>query len=99
MFDATLTVKCVCSFKNDVAVKLNLLWKFVKPISFALIGKEVEFTKLDMRIVGCGIAIVLIASIVSLIPYVVIGVIITNMCVDLVDGLWILSEHNCANSS
>lgn len=46
-------------------IKLNLLWKFVKPISFALIGKEVDFNKLDGKVVGFGIIIVLIASTVS----------------------------------
>lgn len=53
------------TFQNDVMIKLNLLWKFVKPISFALIGKEVDFAKLDLKVVGFGIAIVLIASAVS----------------------------------
>lgn len=51
--------------QNDVIVKLNLLWKFVKPISFALIGKEVDFAKLDLKVVGFGIAIVLAGSTVS----------------------------------
>lgn len=54
--------------QNDVGVKLNLLWKFVKPISFALIGKEVVFDKLDMKVVSFGIAIVLIASAVGCLP-------------------------------
>lgn len=49
----------------DVLDKLNLLWKFVKPISFALIGKEVLFSKLDAQLVGYGVLIVIIGSLVS----------------------------------
>lgn len=51
--------------QNDVLDKLNLLWKFVKPISFALIGKEVLFSKLDAQLVGYGVLIVIIGSSVS----------------------------------
>lgn len=51
--------------QNDVLDKLNLLWKFVKPISFALIGKEVLFSKLDAQLVGYGILIVIVGSTVS----------------------------------
>ncbi|KAG4068619.1 hypothetical protein HA402_002310 [Bradysia odoriphaga] len=43
----------------DVTVKMDLLWKFLKPISFALIGKEVDFIILDGKVVGFGIAILL----------------------------------------
>lgn len=44
---------------------MNLLWKFVKPISFALIGKEVLFSKLDAHLVGHGVLIVIVGSSVS----------------------------------
>lgn len=51
--------------QNDVLDKLNLLWKFVKPISFALIGKEVLFSKLDVQLIGYGVLIVIVGSLVS----------------------------------
>lgn len=51
--------------QNDVLDKLNLLWKFVKPISFALIGKEVLFSKLDAQLLGYGVLIVIAGSAVS----------------------------------
>lgn len=54
--------------QNDVLDKLNLLWKFVKPISFALIGKEVLFSKLDAHLVGHGVLIVIVGSLVSHFP-------------------------------
>ena len=31
------------AFNCDVEMYLNLLWKFLKPVSFGLIGKEVDF--------------------------------------------------------
>jgi hypothetical protein len=34
---------------------LDLLWKFLKPVSFSLIGKEVDFSILDGNIVGYGV--------------------------------------------
>lgn len=37
----------------------------MKPISFALIGKEVLFSKLDAQLVGYGVFIVIIGSAVS----------------------------------
>lgn len=37
----------------------------MKPISFALIGKEVLFSKLDAQLVGYGVLIVIIGSLVS----------------------------------
>lgn len=51
--------------KIDVTVKMDLLWKFLKPISFALIGKEVDFITLDGKVVGFGIAILLMGCVVS----------------------------------
>lgn len=51
---------------NDVAVKMNLLWMFLKPISFSLIGKEVDFGKLDGTIVGYAVLILIVGSLVSL---------------------------------
>lgn len=53
------------NIKIDIAVKLDLLWKFLKPISFALIGKEVDFIKLDGKVVGFGIAILFMGCVVS----------------------------------
>lgn len=44
---------------------MNLLWKFVKPISFTLIGKEVLFSKLDAHLIGHGVLIVIVGSSVS----------------------------------
>lgn len=38
----------------------------MKPISFALIGKEVLFSKLDAQLVGYGVVIVIVGSLVSL---------------------------------
>ena len=35
------------SFECDVESYLNLLWKFLKPVSFSLIGKEVDFQVLE----------------------------------------------------
>ncbi|XP_055312721.1 putative SLC9B1-like protein SLC9B1P1 isoform X3 [Sitodiplosis mosellana] len=69
----TLAAACGRSWKKpkhirnvDVLDKLNLLWKFVKPISFALIGKEVLFSKLDAQVVGFGVLIVIIGSLCRL---------------------------------
>lgn len=61
----------VCTYvvahkQNDVAVKMDLLWKFLKPISFALIGKEVDFAKLDGMVVTYGAGILIAGSAVSL---------------------------------
>lgn len=44
---------------------LNLLWKFLKPISFSLIGKEVNFAVLEGNIVLYGFITLLIGVIVS----------------------------------
>lgn len=51
---------------NEVAVYLDLLWKFLKPISFSLIGKEIDFFVLDGNIVLYGAITLLVAVIVSL---------------------------------
>ncbi len=42
---------------------LDLLWKFLKPISFSLIGKEVNFDVLDGNLVLYGILILLVGVI------------------------------------
>lgn len=52
--------------QKNVAAKMDLLWKFLKPISFALIGKEVNFGKLDGTVVAYGFVIILLGSVVSL---------------------------------
>lgn len=44
---------------------MDLLWQFLKPISFSLIGKEVDFGKLDGTLVAYGIVILIVGSIVS----------------------------------
>lgn len=46
--------------QNDVTAKMDLLWKFLKPISFALIGKEVDFAKLDGTVVAYGTIILIV---------------------------------------
>uniref|UniRef100_T1GHJ0 Uncharacterized protein n=1 Tax=Megaselia scalaris TaxID=36166 RepID=T1GHJ0_MEGSC len=51
-----------------VAQTLDLLWKFFKPISFSLIGKEVNFAVLDGKLVGYGVAIIVVGSLIILIP-------------------------------
>jgi solute carrier family 9B (sodium/hydrogen exchanger), member 1/2 len=43
---------------------LDLLWKFLKPVSFSLIGKEVDFSILDGNIVGYG-AIALLCGVIG----------------------------------
>lgn len=44
---------------------LDLLWKFLKPISFSLIGKEVRFSILDGKLVGYGVLLIVVGSLVS----------------------------------
>lgn len=53
-------------FQNKVDSYLNTLWKFVKPVSFALIGKEVNFGVLQGAALY-GILVVIAAAIVRLI--------------------------------
>lgn len=63
--------------QNDVLDKMNLLWKFVKPISFALIGKEVLFSKLDGQLIGYGVLIVIIGSLVSFAMFIPLTLIVS----------------------
>jgi solute carrier family 9B (sodium/hydrogen exchanger), member 1/2 len=51
------------TFTTQVDVYLDLLWKFLKPVSFSLIGKEVDFKVLDGNIILYGI-IALVAGVV-----------------------------------
>lgn len=54
----------ICT-QNEIASRLDLLWKFVKPISFSLIGKEVDFQKLDGKVVGYGLVVLFVGCMVS----------------------------------
>ncbi|XP_054081726.1 sodium/hydrogen exchanger 9B2 isoform X2 [Zeugodacus cucurbitae] len=49
-----------------VPARLDLLWKFLKPVSFSLIGKEINFAVLDGRVVGYGALLVLLGSLFRL---------------------------------
>uniref|UniRef100_A0A0K8WLF4 Mitochondrial sodium/hydrogen exchanger 9B2 n=2 Tax=Bactrocera latifrons TaxID=174628 RepID=A0A0K8WLF4_BACLA len=51
-----------------VPARLDLLWKFLKPVSFSLIGKEINFAVLDGRVVGYGVLLVLLGSLAALGP-------------------------------
>lgn len=51
------------SFNSDVELYLNLLWKFLKPVSFSLIGKEVNFQVLEGNMVAFGL-LALLAGVV-----------------------------------
>ncbi|KAJ6640327.1 Sodium/hydrogen exchanger 9B2, partial [Pseudolycoriella hygida] len=51
----------------DIAVKMDLLWKFLKPISFALIGKEVDFIKLNGKVVAVGISLLFVGCVFRLV--------------------------------
>lgn len=46
---------------DQVESHLNLMWKFLKPISFSLVGKEVNFSILTKELIIYGILILLIA--------------------------------------
>jgi len=48
----------------SVPKRLDLLWKFLKPVSFALIGKEINFNVLEGRVLGYGALLVLVGSLV-----------------------------------
>ncbi|KAH8310451.1 hypothetical protein KR044_001417, partial [Drosophila immigrans] len=50
----------------SVPKRLDLLWKFLKPVSFALIGKEINFNVLDARVLGYGALLVLLGSLFRL---------------------------------
>ncbi|XP_073818342.1 na[+]/H[+] hydrogen antiporter 2 isoform X2 [Musca autumnalis] len=55
------------SYENaSVSKRLDLLWKFLKPVSFALIGKEINFAVLDGKVVGYGALLVLLGSLFRL---------------------------------
>lgn len=51
-------------FQSTVAKRLDLLWKFLKPVSFALIGKEINFAVLNAKVVSYGALLVLLGSLV-----------------------------------
>ncbi|XP_058459890.1 sodium/hydrogen exchanger 9B2 isoform X1 [Malaya genurostris] len=46
---------------NEVGMYLDLLWKFLKPVSFSLIGKEVNFSVLEANTVLYGAVTLLVA--------------------------------------
>ncbi|XP_064552233.1 sodium/hydrogen exchanger 9B1 [Drosophila montana] len=50
----------------SVPKRLDLLWKFLKPVSFALIGKEINFAVLEGRVIGYGALLVLLGSLLRL---------------------------------
>lgn len=50
---------------NEVGMYLDLLWKFLKPVSFSLIGKEVNFSVLEGNTVLYGAITLLVAVVVS----------------------------------
>ncbi|KAH8251847.1 hypothetical protein KR038_009400, partial [Drosophila bunnanda] len=50
----------------SVPRRLDLLWKFLKPVSFALIGKEINFNVLEGHVIGYGALLVLVGSLFRL---------------------------------
>lgn len=54
-------------FHSNVDEYLDLLWKFLKPVSFSLIGKEVDFKVLDGNIVLYGLIALLVGVIFRLV--------------------------------
>uniref|UniRef100_A0A182W2P5 Cation/H+ exchanger transmembrane domain-containing protein n=1 Tax=Anopheles minimus TaxID=112268 RepID=A0A182W2P5_9DIPT len=52
---------------NEVSMYLDLLWKFLKPVSFSLIGKEVNFSVLEGETVLYGAITLLVAVLLRLI--------------------------------
>jgi len=48
----------------SVPKRLDLMWKFLKPVSFALIGKEINFNVLQGHVIGYGALLVLVGSLV-----------------------------------
>ncbi|XP_023176845.2 sodium/hydrogen exchanger 9B1 isoform X2 [Drosophila hydei] len=50
----------------SVPKRLDLLWKFLKPVSFALIGKEINFAVLEGRVIGYGALLVVLGSLFRL---------------------------------
>lgn len=55
------------TFNCDVELYLNLLWKFLKPVSFSLIGKEVDFQVLTGSVLLYGFLTLLIGVIIRLV--------------------------------
>lgn len=60
----------VCSindiiFQNPVKANFSLLWKFFEPISFGLIGMEVDFSVLEADVVLWGSLAMIIALLVN----------------------------------
>ncbi|XP_035904171.1 sodium/hydrogen exchanger 9B2 isoform X1 [Anopheles stephensi] len=53
--------------RNEVSMYLDLLWKFLKPVSFSLIGKEVNFSVLAGETVLYGAVTLLVAVLLRLI--------------------------------
>lgn len=45
---------------------MDSLWKFIKPVSFALIGKELDFSVLDSTTVWQGVVVLLLGLIVRI---------------------------------
>ena len=54
------------NLQNEVAMYLDLLWKFLKPVSFSLIGKEVDFSVLEGNMVLYGFVTLLAGVVVSI---------------------------------
>ncbi|KAH8313251.1 hypothetical protein KR067_003039, partial [Drosophila pandora] len=50
----------------SVPKRLDLMWKFLKPVSFALIGKEIHFAVLEGHVIGYGTLVVLVGSLFRL---------------------------------
>ncbi|XP_068156182.1 sodium/hydrogen exchanger 9B1 isoform X2 [Drosophila tropicalis] len=50
----------------SVPKRLDLMWKFLKPVSFALIGKEINFAVLEGHVIGFGALLVLLGSLLRL---------------------------------
>lgn len=51
---------------TSVTNRLDLLWKFLKPVSFSLIGKEINFSVLDGKTVGYGLIVIAIGCVFRL---------------------------------
>ncbi|XP_046865122.1 sodium/hydrogen exchanger 9B1 isoform X2 [Drosophila willistoni] len=51
---------------SSVPKRLDLMWKFLKPVSFALIGKEINFAVLEGHVIGFGALLVLLGSLLRL---------------------------------
>ncbi|XP_030376682.1 sodium/hydrogen exchanger 9B1-like isoform X2 [Scaptodrosophila lebanonensis] len=52
---------------DSVPGHLDLLWKFLKPVSFALIGKEIKFSALEGPVIGYGALLVVLGSLFRLV--------------------------------